>query len=176
MIKEITKQKDVPVYQPQSYKKEKYTVYECSDGKQFTNENDDRKGYKTGKQLADEYEESLRLESIAKEELKFHSISNDKHENEGYESEFCFYYHPNLSKETKNGLYSLVYKLKRQEDMEKMTEGWYLVEQSVYEVETSGRNCDYRCDGYFGLLSEFILMKEKTLSHYKLIAEAVAKK
>lgn len=176
MIKEIKKQKDVAVHKPQSYKKESYIVYECSDGKQFTNENDDRKGYKTGKQLANEYEEGLRLENIAKEELKFHSISNNKHNNNEYESEFCFYYHPNLSKETKNTLFSLVYELKGGEDMQKMKEGWYLVEQSVYEVDSCSRNCKYECNGYFGLLSDLIEMKEKILEQYKLISESVTNK
>lgn len=173
MIKEITKEKDVAVYQPQSFKKEKYTIYECSDGKQFTTENDHMKGYKSGKQLADEYEKSLDLENLAKKELKFYSLRNDKHENEGYENSFCFYYHKNLSKQTKDRLFSLVFDLKQQKDMDAMVEGWYLVEQRVYEVESGGMCSNYECKGYFGLLTEFIASKEETLIFYKEIFDKI---
>ncbi len=174
MIKESEKEKDVAIYQAApSYKKEKYVVYECSDGKEFTNENDNKNGYLTGKEQAERYEDNLRLENIAKAELRFYSISNDKHDNNGYEHSFCFYYHPGLSSESKNKLYALIFNLKSGKDMEKMTDGWYLVQQSVYEVESSSRCGAYECSGYFGLLESFVEGKERSFNYYKSILDTV---
>lgn len=173
MIKTSEKQINIPVYTAQSYKTKKIETYECSDGKIFTSENDDYDRYKKGKEMADEYEERLRLENIAKEELKFYSITNDKHDNEGFERSFCFYYKPDLSKETINMLFSLVYNIKYQDDIKKMKEGWYLVEQHVYEVDSSCRSQQYGCDGHFELLSEFIEEKEKNLNSYKELFKTI---
>lgn len=171
MIKVTTEERDVPVFEP-SYIKEQYIVYECSDGKKFTNEKDHLPRYKKGRVLAEEYEEELRLEGIAKEELKFHSIVNDKHDNEGYERSFCFYYKSDLSEQTKEIVDRLIY-TDFKKYFDKMEDGWYLVEQSVYEVETSGMSCDYSCKGYFGLLSKLIESKEKDLEYYKGLAALV---
>lgn len=172
-IKEMYSINTYQFYTSPSYKKEKVTVYECSDGKQFTSENDDNSRYKTGKEMADEYEEKLSLQNIAKKELKFYSITNDKHDNEGFERSFCFYYKPDLSKETINVLFSLVYNIRYQDDIKKLEEGWYLVEQNVYEVDSSCRSQQYDCDGHFELLSEFIDNKEKNLNHYKNLFKTI---
>ena len=76
--------------------KEVIITYTCSDGTKFDNKNDDCKWCTKGKDLADRHEEKLKIQSNAKIELNFRSIINEKHDNEGYEKEFYFYYHDNL--------------------------------------------------------------------------------
>lgn len=169
MINQTTKTKEIPV---QSYTTttEKFTEYTCSDGKVFTSENDKYKGHKTGLELAEEHELYLNKIDVAKKELKFHSIANDKDLNYDYEHEFCFYFHKDLSEETIKMLYDLVFDLKEtgydwDVHLSDLTEGWYLVKQNI-EMEENYNSChDYyynRGDVYFGLLSEYTkLLKEK---------------
>jgi len=171
MIEKKEKEVSIQVLTP-SYDKKKITVYKCSDGTEFTSEND-HFGHWSGEQLANDYEEQLQLDSIAKKEMKFHSIDASK--NEDYERSFCFYYKPELSKETKDRIGRFVFNIKYSDDVNKLKEGWYLVEQSVYEIPSSGRNCAYDCDGYFGLLSDFIEEKEKNILRYKDILSKVIK-
>ncbi len=56
----------------------------------------------------------------------------------------------------------MVYEI-NQKWLETMKEGWYYVDQSVYEVDSSGRNCAYRCDGEVRLISDLIQEKEAEL-------------
>ena len=171
MIKERSKKIDVPVHTPQSYEKVSVTVYTCSDGKEFTSENDHLRGYKKGAKIAREYEERLQQINAAKKELKFHSITNGKLDNEGYERNFLFYFKKGLSRETQIALVSLVHSIRYTEDLDKMEEGWYLVEQYVYEVESGGMCSKYECKGFAGLLSVRILQVENQRHYYNNLLE-----
>lgn len=141
-------------------------TYTCSDGKVFTNEFDKINFQKTAKQLAEEHEQYIQNKYKAKEELKF--VSLDSYSNEGYESAFCFYLKKDLSKFAKEKLLSLVYEL-NYEKLEKMKDGWWHVEQSVYEVPSCGRNAEYNCDGDITYLADLIEEKESQLNGLKNI-------
>lgn len=170
MIKTINK--TVDTYVPCSRtKKVKVQVYRCSDGKEFSS-SDDYPGRIPASELAEQYEKDLERINKAKKEMKFHSISNNKFFNEGFESEFCFYFHPDLSNETKNILASLVFELR---NTDKLVEGWYLVKQYVRELDSNCMTPPLTCNGYFGFLSEYIEQKQKTLDTYKSISNKLNK-
>lgn len=170
MIKTINK--TVDTYVPCSRtKKVKVQVYRCSDGKEFSSE-DDYPGRIPASDLAEQYEKDLERINKAKKEMKFHSIKNFKFFNEGFETEFCFYYHPDLSNETKNILCSLVFELRNTDNL---VEGWYIVKQNVREVESSARCAPLTCNGNFGLLSKYIEEKEEIVKFYKSISNKLNK-
>ena len=73
-----------------------------------------------------------------------------------------------MSKFAKEKLLSLVYEL-NYEKLEKMKEGWWHVEQSVYEVSSCGRNAEYNCDGDITYLKDLIEEKESQLNGLKNI-------
>jgi hypothetical protein len=172
MIKTINKTVDKYVSLAPKTKKVKVQVYRCSDGKEFSSE-DDTSYRIPASELAEQYEKDLERINKAKKEIKFHSIENNKFFNEGFESEFCFYYHPDLSTETKNILCSLVFEIRNTDNL---VEGWYLVKQHVYEIESSSRCAQISSKGYFGLLSEYVDQKQKTLDRYKFISNILNKR
>jgi hypothetical protein len=148
-------------------------VYTCSDGKKFTNEDDGRKGYLSGKEQAERHEAHYLEMCEAKKELKYISLSNtgidedtNEHYNEGYDQHFVFYYHENLSNKTKSALFQLVFERKHLKDLK---DGWYIVEQSVYEVPSNSYCNKYSSDGYFMLLSDLVDSKEKSFNYYNNI-------
>jgi hypothetical protein len=164
MIKESTKKTKTTVTKTELVEKEVVT-YTCSDGKVFTNEAD-MYNRQTGKQLAEEHENRIQNINKAKEELRFISINSSS--NEGYEYEFCFHYKKDLSKFAKEELLKLVYEL-TYDKLEKMQEGWWHVDQYVYEVSSCGRNCEYSCDGDVTYLQDLINEKESELTKLKNI-------
>lgn len=174
MIKTEEKEVSYSVAIPET-KTKKIIIYTCSDGKQFTNENDKYNGYKKGKELAEEHEAYMAKQDIAKKEFKFHSINSDKEYNHEYEPSFCFYYKSDLSKETINVLYQLVFDFSKHYN-KGLVEGWYLVEQYVHEIPLNSRNCAYECDGYFGLLTDVIQQKENSLNSYKELLKNIRNK
>lgn len=165
MIQESTKKVSKTVTKTESVNVEIIT-YTCSDGKVFTNEADKYMQQQTGKKLAEEHEERIQNINKAKEELKFVSINS--HSNEGFEYEFCFYFTKELSKFAKEELLKLVYEL-TYDKIEKMQEGWWHVDQYVYEVSSCGRNCEYSCDGDITYLEDLINEKESELNVLKNI-------
>lgn len=172
MIKTTTKTKQVQVSSTPVYEMSKLTTYTCSDGKAFTNERDGNRGYKTGLQLANEHEKYLERIDVAKREILFHSI--DKYKYHDYETEFLFYYKKDISKDTENILTGLVFEIDYNK-LRSMVEGWYYVKQNVYEVDSSGMNCKYECDGTFELFSKFIEDKETVLTDLKKIQVLINK-
>ena len=141
-------------------------TYTCSDGKVFTNELDKINFKQTGKHLAEQHESYIQNIKKAKEELKFVSINSSS--NEGYEYEFCFYFTKYLSIFAKEWLHKLVYEL-TYDKIEKMQEGWWHVDQNVYEISSCGRNCEYSCDGDITYLKDLIEEKESKLTELKNI-------
>ncbi len=143
--------------------------YTCSDGRRFTNEQDygDRL---TGKQQAERHELYLKEKEVAKAECNYISLSDTDWEsinnNEGHESKFMFLWRENLSTETKEKLQTMVFDFHPRYGEKRVMKDntWYLVEQNVYEIPSSSRNCQYECEGFFGPLSERI---EKTKAEYE---------
>lgn len=146
-------------------KREKIIIYTCSDGKQFTNERDYDNRYKKGLELAEEHEKIINEIALGKKELLFHSI--DTTEYNGYERKFCFYLKHDLSETAKNVLVGLVYNIKYIDDIHKLPEGWYYVDQFVYEVDSNGRNCAYNCEGFMKQYDELISEKEYELNELR---------
>lgn len=143
-------------------------VYECSDGKIFTNEQDSK--YVTGKKEAELYQNKLDLLNLAKVELNFISIIDSK--SEGYEKEFCFYYHEGLSNDIKLQLTYLVYDLS---DLSKLRNGWYYVEQYVYEGYSTNMNCSYNSDTEIIFIEDYIEELENKLDFFKNIQSKTIK-
>lgn len=165
MIQETTKQVRKTVTKTESVKVD-VIKYTCSDGKVFTNELDEFNHNQTGRQLAEAHEKHIQNINKAKEELKFVSIN--PYSSEGYEYEFCFYFTKDLSKFANEWLFKLVYEL-TYDKVEKMQEGWYHVSQSVYEIDSCSRNCQYSCDGEITYLADLIKEKESKLTELKNI-------
>ncbi len=167
MITTTTKRKYKIVYNESTINDGDITTYKCSDGTKFTNENDSKKGYKKGIELANEHEEYINEIIQAKKELNFVSINDYK--SEGYEKCFCFKYTHNLSELTKEVLVRLVYDIKHKESLSKMREGWFHVIQNVYEIPSNSMNCKYSCRGEVSYLEDLITEKEAELSVLKNI-------
>lgn len=165
VTKNVTTYKAIPVED-----KKKIIEYTCSDGKKFTNERDQDKGYKTGLQLAEEHETYLDKIIKAKEELNFVSINDNK--SEGYEREFCFYYKSDLSESTKLGLIRLVYEIGNLADLK---DGWYYVNQYVYEIDSCSRNCQYSSDSEFEYLDDKIKELQYKLNNFMVIQNKIIK-
>lgn len=165
MIQESVKKVSKTVTKTESVKVDVIT-YTCSDGKVFTNEADKYNHRQTGKQLAEEHENRIQNINKAKEELKFISLNSCS--SEGFEFEFCFYFTKDLSKFAKEELNKLVYNL-TYDKIEKMQEGWWHVDQNVYEISSCVRNLEYSCDGDITYLKDLIEEKESKLTELKNI-------
>ncbi len=167
MITETKKAKYKTIYNESTIKDGEIIIYKCSDGTEFTNESDSKKGYRKGIELANEHEKRINETNEAKIELKFNSI--DDHESEGFEKCFCFCYTHGLSELTKNVLIQLVYNIQYKEDLAKMREGWYHVMQNVYEIPSNSMCCQYSCRGEVSYLEDLITEKQAELSVLKNI-------
>jgi hypothetical protein len=158
----------VPVTVETKYQNKQVNVYTCSDGKVYSSA-DDRQGYLTAKELAEQYEKNLDIVELGKKEIRFFPIQNDKFDNEGYERQFCFYLRHDLSENAKHTILKLVHEIDYVQDIAKMPEGWYLVDQTVFEIESSGRSRQYECNGHVTLMEEYLKKKEDSLNNYKKI-------
>lgn len=165
MIQESTKQVSKTVTKTESVKVDVIT-YICSDGKVFTNEQDKFNLHQTGKQLAELHEERIQNIKRTKEEIKFVSINPYSYE--GFECEFCFYFTKDLSKFSNEWLLKLVFDLTYKK-IEGMKEGWYHVEQNVYDSNSSSIGGSYSCDGEITYLQDLINEKERKLIELKNI-------
>ncbi len=154
-----TQQEDVK-YVPE---KIKFTNYTCSDGKVFSSRWDEQaEGTVSAKQKAERHEKWLELKNEAKTKLKFYSITDGSEYNQGYECEFCFYYNPDLSEETKGWISVFVYP-DCNENLDELVEGWYHVEQ---RIDNDGPQL-----AEINPFSEFIDYQERKLNAYKSIRE-----
>jgi hypothetical protein len=130
-------------------------VYTCSDGTVFTSENDGLGSYQAGKEQARVHENRYQVLLKAKEELKYKLIvGHERGDNCDYDREFCFYYREDLSKATKDSMHMLVHD--SNDNLKDATEGWYIVNQIVYEIDTCSNVCDYGCDGFVMRLDEYV--------------------
>jgi len=155
------------------YERKSVDVYTCSDGKVFTSA-DDKIGRRTAKRQAEEYDNALDVITLGKQELHFYPIKNSKFDNEGYEKEFCFYLKHDLSENALNTIIKLVYEIDHKEEILKMPEGWYLVDQTVVDNDDIFHIDSFiECTGHVTLLENYIDVKEATLHHYKKIFSAL---
>lgn len=127
----------------------------CSDGRHFDN-----------KKRAENWEDGLNKYNIIKKELKFKSITPFDYEysdepNEGFEPEFCFYYHPELSKDAKSFIHNLVFKLNFKEATDLKT-GWYYCNQSVWLEDNGSISGSLNGDVDFYLIEDHIQKLEES--------------
>jgi len=166
MIQKSTKTKSFSVLKSIPMNKEIET-YTCSDGKKFTNENERNIGDNLKK--AEKWEEFLQSQILIKNEIKFKlviGLDYDKYNdpNEGFTPSFYFYYHPDLSKESKIFLRNNVFDLC---DVNKLKEGWYFVYQNVWLHDNGSMSGELKNDGKFYHLDDEIKLIENKLETMK---------
>lgn len=157
MIKVNKEKVKIPIGMSVQYETKTREVYTCTDGKTFTDED-----------AAKNYENNIQADLAAMRELRLFVIGDgmlsDPIDNEGYIPKFCFNWHAGISKETRDRMHRFIYNY----DERKMVDGWMLVEQTVYEVSSSSKNCDYDTSTYYvGPYDRFLAERERELDSYR---------